>query len=722
MKQITNYQNATIFDLETDGLLDTVSKIYICGFKMAGGSINVLWGDTELDRIQNMFIWHRDNGVPVACHNAITFDVPVLEKLLGIDLKGLMVIDTLTLSWYLNINHARHSLEVLGREYDVPEKFHVDEKDWKNLTKEQAVKRVTSDVAINSAVYNDFINRLEVMSGQSKKLIDDGEVGGKRTHPEEIIYLDSLVGLSVEEHVNRIISFLMAKTDVQRLQEKTGWLVDVPYLEENAAKLLVMVEEAARHLEVVMPKVPKYTERKEPTRKFKKSGEASVAGANWARVIQGVRDKEEDEYGNLLFVVRNSRVYELTSLEPPNINSPQQVKDFLFSKGWQPLTFKYVRDDKLFDQWIKDKPKKGAAHWEWTAWKDSRPEDRAIPQVRMEGEDGKELCESVEILAEQNPEINYLEEYSVIKHRLDTMNGILNRLDESNKVQASWQGFTNTLRVKHKAPITNLPAAKKKYAKAIRGSLIAPKGYVTCGSDLKAIEDRVKVMFMLPHDPEYATFMCSDDFDPHLVTAVAMGAIMEEQMLRYMRGMVEEEEEKSYIHGRREAAKPVNYLSVYGGTAKALMIQTGWDKERCEKAIDAYWEKNWSVKAIAAEQVVFVDGVKGFSWLINPINGFCYSVRSEKDYFSTLAQGTGSFFFDVWIFKILDKQEELWGRKTQTMSYHDEGAWVFRDTPKFREAFTKIIKDSIKEVSEEYLLRRELDADIQFARSYGDVH
>lgn len=407
MKKIKNYHKATVLDLETDGFLDEVTKIYICGYRMHGQSeTKVLWGDTEEHRIRAMLQWHIDNEIPLAGHNFITYDVPVLEKLYNLDLSNLMVIDTLTLSHYLNIDKQRHSLEELASDYDVGSKFAVDNTDWVNLTREQAINRVTSDVDINVAVYQDFLSRLEDMYTRSKEVIDDGSVGGKRVSEDEVIYLDSLVSLSVEEHINRILTFLMFKSDVLALQEKTGWHVDVPYLEENIAKLEVLVKEAADALESVMPKIPKYAARKQPAKPFKKNGELSASGENWERLKKLYKDKAVDDSGTPLTRVRKEgEIEELTGYAPPNINGHQQVKDFLTSHGWIPCTFKYVRDDAAFDAWIKSKPKKGAAHWEWSAWKDSKPEDRGIPQIRAEGEDGKELCESVEELAEKVPEI-----------------------------------------------------------------------------------------------------------------------------------------------------------------------------------------------------------------------------------------------------------------------------------------------------------------------------
>ena len=44
-------------------------------------------------------------------HNIIRFDIPVVERLLGIKVKAQLV-DTLALSWYLFPNRKIHKLEV----------------------------------------------------------------------------------------------------------------------------------------------------------------------------------------------------------------------------------------------------------------------------------------------------------------------------------------------------------------------------------------------------------------------------------------------------------------------------------------------------------------------------------------------------------------------------------------------------------------------------------
>ena len=45
--------------------------------------------------------------------------------------------------------------------------------------------------------------------------------------------------------------------------------------------------------------------------------------------------------------------------------------------------------------------------------------------------------------------------------------------------------------------------------------------------------------------------------------------------------------------------------------------------------------------------------VNGSLWLFNPVSKLWYSLRAEKDIFSTLNQGTGTFCFDMWLGFIL---------------------------------------------------------------------
>lgn len=672
MKSITNWSRASVLDSETDGLLDSLTKIHIIGIQLQGRSDVTLIDGKDHERIRAMLKYHLDNNIPIVAHNGINFDVPAFGKVLGIDLSKLMVIDTMVLSWYLNVNKERHSIEELAKDYpEASDKYQIDPDQWETLDWDEAVKRVTSDVEINKIIWEDFKSRLIDMYSLGKEQIDSGNVGGLRTSEDEILSIDQFKGDSVEDHINRILSFLMFQADVSRLQEETGWLVDREMVESESEKLKALLDEAKNELESVMPPVARYAKRTPPKNPFKNNGEPSASGLAWGE--RKAKLGKYDDMGNPLAEVREvGSIHELVKYDPPNINSHEQVKDFLFSKGWKPQTFKYERDKKAFDEWVAAKPLTGSPRGAWTIWKNSKPEDRAIPQINKEDEDrNKELCNSVLELAEEVPEIKALANYSVISHRYNMLvgeRGIINSIDSRGRVGARLGGLASTLRWKHRG-LTNLPKADKPFSSSIRGCLVAGEGNVSIGSDIKSLEDFIKIHFMLAHDPEHVATMSEEGYDTHLATAVASGFISFNDMEKYKAGEGTEDW-RAWVASKRSIGKTLNYALIYGSGVATIVRSTGLSEEEAKAGREGYWDLNKSVISIAEEQVVVEDS-KGLKWLVNPVNGFLYNLRSDKDRFSALCQGTGSFMFDMWVDKMLTKMEDKWGKKTMTAQFHE---------------------------------------------------
>lgn len=712
MKKIYNWRNSTVADLESDGLLREATKIHVLCCQMVDGkSVSIRGSDHE--RIKAFFQYHIDNEVPVVFHNGTTFDVVLVEKLLGIDLSKLMLIDTLALSWYLNFNRMKHGLGTFHEDYGI-EKPAVD--DWENLTYEEYEHRCKEDVRINVALWNDLKDRLVDMYTIAQSEIDAGNVGGKRMSEDEEIYIDQFVGGSVDDAIDRLLTFLMFKMDCARLQEDTGWEVDVELLETSIEQLTKEGAEAKAELESVMPIVPKYSDRKVPAKPFKKNGELSASGVAWEEIKKLIEQDAKDEFGHPM-VKRSEKdgvVKLLTSYDQPNGNSPEQIKAFLYSKGWVPQTFKYERDEEAFNKWVASKPREGANHNAWNVWKESRPEDRAIPQITVAGDEGKELCPSLEELAEEVPEIRVYAKYCVLKHRLGVLNGFKRDL-YNGKLQARINGFTNTLRVQH-AEIVNLAGVDKLHGKIVRGVFIAGEGKISVGSDLSSLEDRTKHHLMLPHDPDYVATMQEDDYDPHVLMALTAGMITQDEFDAFKRG-----EKSANVKAARKKGKTTNYASVYNAGAAKIAQAAGIPLKEGKILHEAYWKLNWAVKAIAEEQCVIKDS-RGNKWLVNPINGFCYALRKESDRFSTLAQGTGSFFFDMWVDNILDLMHKKYGKKTLTASFHDENVLVIKDLQKYKDEFSVIIKDALNIVNDTYKLRRKLGCETQFGQRYSEIH
>jgi len=724
LKQITNWRNATVSDIETDALF-AYTKVHVLSYKLVGEPIASLKGSVKKN-LRAFLNHHLNKGIPIIFHNGICFDIPALEYLLDMDLSKLMVIDTLDLSWYLNHKRDIHGLDSFFEDYGV-EKLKVDESEWAFVSNdpvetkahyERMKLRCTSDVEINSHLWVDLMERLEIMYGYTKKCIDDGEVDGTRVSDDEVCYIDMYKNSStVDDYIDRIISFLMMKADNRRLKEKTRWKIDVPKLEALDVLLGGHIEDAKAELGGVMPKVPKYVKRDEPANLFKKNRELSAHAIKWNAYLDTIDTL--DELGNpIAYVDEDGQCWRFTNYEEPNVNSPQQIKQWLFANGWKPRTFKWVKDKKEQQAWVDSGFKR-----------ELKPKPRGIPQINMESEDGKELCHSVTKLAETIPEIMAYSKYSMIKHRFDMIQGFKSNMSEDGYLKAEVGGTTNTLRVKHRK-VANLPAIDKPYGLDIRGVFICVDGNIQLGSDLSGLEDRTKHHFMIPHDPEYVKTMMSEDYDAHITMALTAFLVTESEFTDFMHDKVNKKkpdfkpklckEDKVRIGVLRAMGKTVNYASVYNAGAETIARDSGMSKKQATELLTAYWELNWSVKVIAAEQVVFE--TDWGNWLINPINGFCYSLRKDSDRFSTLCQGTGSFFFDMWVDNILEEMYSRWGVKRLSADFHDEFIMNFKDTPKFRKIMSDITLEAIDKVNETYILRRKLGADIQFGLTYADIH
>ena len=713
MKKITNWRSATVADFEADGLLDEATKLHVLSYQLDGKGVNSFHGTEEADRIKAFFRYHLEKKIPIVMHSGISYDIPLAEKLLDIDLSEIMLIDSLALSWYLNTNRPKHGLDSFHEDYGI-EKPKID--DWENLSYEEYRHRCQEDVKINKALWEDLKARLIDMYTFAQAEINAGHVGGTRMFDGEEIYLDQFVGSTVDEAIDRILTFLMFKMDCARLQEKTRWDVDVELLESSIEELTEEGAKAKAELESVMPMVPKYSERKKPAKPFLKNGDLSASGKAWEEVKKLIEAKAVDEHGNPMVKpsTKEGAIKVLTGYEPPNGNSPEQIKAFLYSKGWVPQSFKYEKDEEAFNKWIASKPREGATHQAWKAWKAARPEERAIPQITVAGDEGKELCPSLEELAEEVPEIRVYAKYCVLKHRLGVLNGFKRDM-KNGKLQARIAGLTNTLRMQH-AEIVNLAGVDKAYGKIVRGVLVAGRGKVCLGSDLSSLEDRVKHHLMLPHDPEYVATMQEDDFDPHILMALTAKMITQEEYDEFKKG-----NKTANAKAARKKGKTTNYASVYNAGAAKIAQAAGVPLKEGEALHEAYWKLNWAVKAIAEEQVVIKDS-RGNKWLVNPVNGFCYALRKESDRFSTLAQGTGAFFFDMWLDNCLNMMHERYGAKTLTGQFHDEHIFTIRDKEKFVEEFKEIIQLSIEKVNEDFKLRRKLGCETQVGYRYSDIH
>lgn len=193
--------------------------------------------------------------------------------------------------------------------------------------------------------------------------------------------------------------------------------------------------------------------------------------------------------------------------------------------------------------------------------------------------------------------------------------------------------------------------------------------------------------------------------------------------LEEMKSLPEDNQKELFerLSGLRGQGKTASYACAYGGGAGSISKGAGIPLSVAKSLHEAYWKLHWSVTAISEEQVTF-KCKKGLTWLINPITGFCYNIRTEKDIFSTLCQGTGSFLFDMWVKSIQETLYKDFGAKTLTATYHDEVVFCLKDNEKAKEYFTKVIEGGIVSINSKFKLRREMGCDVQFGKRYSEIH
>jgi len=612
----------TVFDIETDGLLEDMTKIHVLAWTGKDGEVH----HTNSYDAMRLLFEHSDVLVG---HNIIRFDIPAVEKILGIKIKA-RLIDTLALSWYLNHDRPKHGLEGYGEDYGVPKPVI---EDWDSLTYEEYAHRCTEDVKINTRLYRDLMIKMD-------EIYDD------------------------ESDKERMIDYLSFKLECAREQEALGWKLDVEKAQQYLAEWEALKEEKTRQLAQVMPPVVKMRRVTRPEKMYKANGETTVAAEKWFDYCAEYRVYPDVNYIDVVH-----------SKTQGNPSSDIQLKEWLYKLGWEPRTFKFLRNKKT-------------------------GEEKNVPQVRRDGE----LCPSVAELVDKEPNIGLLDGLSVLTHRIGVLKSLLNA-ERGGYLQATVAGFTNTLRFRHAKPLVNLPSIDRPYGKQIRGVLTCPEGYVLCGSDMTSLEDTTKRHYMKPLDPDYVEEMSQKGFDPHLDLAKHAGVITQEDIDKHNSG-------EQSLKALRKNYKVVNYSATYGIGSAKLARETGMTSKEAQALLDAFWKRNWSVQTVAGNLRVVER--RGYMWLQNPVSKFWYSLRSDKDRFSTLNQGTGVFCFDSWVKEIREMGVQTIGQ------FHDE---VIVLTKIGEEDVTKNkLEHGIRCVNDDLQLNVKLGVDVQFGNTYAEIH
>lgn len=663
-------------DIESSGLThhlieqgDEAKLHNLCAYNIDNQETYLFEG-TQRDTIEKFL----DREIIMIMHNGICYDKNAL-KILGYNVDKVHFVDTLALSWYLDLKRDKHGLESYGDEFGVPKP---EIKDWKDLTQEDYNHRVREDVKIQYRTYKKLKGMFEEVYG---------------------------VMSDYEFCTHRVVKYLNFKMEQLSEQQETRIRVDVPKAKDLVIMFEELLDEKITQLAKVMPKVPVYTKHTKPAKPFKKDGSMSSTGEKW-KVLTDKAGVDFDYEGE----IKTIKEY-----NDPNPSSSAQVKAWLDAMGWIPETFKFLKDPD--------------------------GNERKIPQIYVQGTGGQ-ICPSIERLSEENPDVEALVGLGVIKHRKGVVQGFLDSLIFGEYIEAGANGFTNTLRLKHRKPFVNLPSSRVNYGEDVRGCIIAREGKRFVCSDLSSMENLWSFNYQMPYDPDYVMSQQSDDYDPHLNLAKAGGLLSEDEVnffkieskgypkenyqmtagLLKLLSLPQDEKDVAIkvIGKKRGIGKNCGYALQYNCGVPTLARTAKITEKEARVIYKAYKKLNWSIKAISDDQIRKTVSHGMYQW--NSYSKMWYHLKTEKDSYSTLVQGSGSFLLDLWLKQIdnIKKERGIKDNIRLCANVHDENLQEFQGITE-QEVF-EVFDLALKKVNKSLKVEIEFGCDTQFGDNYAAIH
>lgn len=442
-----------ILDLETNGLLDTLTKIHCA----------VLY-DTETeqftiftpDNIHKLceFLNTCDN---LSCHNGIGFDLKVLKKLYDYEYDG-EYRDTLLMSRILwpDLENAKyidekgkersvknpHSVESWGVRFGIKKPEH---EDWSVFTPEM-LHRCKEDVKIQAKLWEHI-----------QKHVDTLNMNDKRVDLERVFRLEHKVWQIIER------------------QADYGWAFNLELAYKYIDELVCKIKEIDN---VLLPSLPIRVVRPTEvvTKMYTNTGQITANARKWIEQNKLKGDACGD--------------FSKVQFEMMNLNSDTQVKDYLLSNGWTPKEWNVKKDKHNKPIRVNNKLV------------------RTSPKMPKTAEEWDEVANTID-----NNNIKLLAERNKASHRLSQIQGFIENTRQDHRIEAQANTCsTNTARMTHRI-VVNVPKAKESvyYGKQMRSLFVASKGKVLVGADASALEARIEAHYIYPFDKASALELIEGD-------------------------------------------------------------------------------------------------------------------------------------------------------------------------------------------------------------------
>ena len=610
-----------VFDSESDGLKYEATHVWcVCAVDLISGD-RFRWGPADIPAALEML----RSCDEIIGHNILGHDLPLFDKLYPGWGRPRKITDTFILSSLVRPDRTGgHSLANFGDMFGVPKPVH---EDWSQFS-DAMMHRCETDVTINMMTYH------MVMA--------------------EMNEWDWSRSIQLEQDI----------AEVNAQQELNGVNFDVEQATRTLGRIQTRLDEVVGELKRELPRIARRAYPNPIRKPFLKTGGISKSVRDWYA-------EQADIVGGAF-----SRI----GWEDINLNSPEQVKNYLLSQGWKPTQWNYKKDGKRVVKDSRGRPIK------------TSPKLTEDSYASIQGDLGQLIAE-----------------YNVLNHRKSLISNVrkkdgektgwMNLIRTDGRVEAGGIPLgTPTGRYRHKH-VVNVPKAEPSVilGKEMRELFIPAPGWLLVGSDAKALENRIEGHYTAYYDGgEYAQTLLTGD--PHTRNAEAFSKACRTEITR-------------------SKAKNVKYAITYGAQPAKVAETAGVPKKYGQILYDAFWEAN---PALASLQRDVERRFKSKGYL-RGIDGRKLSIRYSHALLNTLFQSTGSLVVKqatilLWKYWIPEAGIDA----KLVIHQHDE--WQAEVSPEHLEKYIELSLKSFVQSGKEFNLNIPIEGDVKVGKNWAETH
>ena len=437
-----------VMDIEANGLLDTVSSIWMIVLKPLSEDEFIVFSDQAEEGfpLSDFPKWADENVEVLIAHNGIRYDLEVLYRLLGWEPKC-KVHDTMIISKLTNFKRpatqGRHSLKFWGQALG---EYKDDYEGGFDAYNDEMLSYCKQDCVVTEKVYINLLREISEINQMYKGSDKEG-------------YFK--LALQTEHEISKLSA----------QQTRDGWLFDFDeceiLIEEITDKMLEIEEAVEPHLSPIIKTIDK--EPKLPA--YKKNGEYTIACANALSQYLGYLVSPEDALRSTPPIEPGTE-FVRTETVPATLGNQDVVKQYLYTLGWKPDEWNWKKID---GQFIKMAPK-------FTE-------------------------KSLEAIGHTHSDM--INQYYMLRQRRSVLKGWMEQKDGDGRLRGDVndQGaasFRQTHRV-----MVNIPGARAPYGKEIRSLFKVPEGKTIISADGSAYQIRILAHYL--KSDEYTDIVLNGD-------------------------------------------------------------------------------------------------------------------------------------------------------------------------------------------------------------------